>query len=84
MSFSIRQIRYFVATAELGQISRAAVELSISQSAITTAIRDLEKTVNSQLFIRSPGGMESRISRTSPAVLLKLLNGFDVMTQRSI
>lgn len=58
MSISLRQIRYFVATAELGQISRAAVELSISQSAVTTAIRELERTVNLQLFHRSTSGMD--------------------------
>lgn len=58
MSISLRQIRYFVATAELGQISRAAVELSISQSAVTAAIRELERTVNLQLFQRSPTGMD--------------------------
>lgn len=58
MSLSLRQIRYFVATAELGQISQAAIELSISQSAVTTAIRDLERSVNMELFRRSPSGME--------------------------
>lgn len=58
MSISFRQIRYFVATAELGQVSQAAVELSISQSAITTAIRDLEQTVGAALFLRSSHGME--------------------------
>ncbi|WP_159588411.1 LysR family transcriptional regulator [Chelativorans xinjiangense] len=58
MSISLRQIRYFVATAELGQISQAAVELSISQSAVTTAIRELERTVNLQLFHRSTNGMD--------------------------
>ena len=58
MGLSLRQIRYFIATAELGQISRAAVELSISQSAITAAIRELEHEVSSRLFERSPMGME--------------------------
>ncbi|WP_349365791.1 MAG: LysR family transcriptional regulator [Nitratireductor rhodophyticola] len=58
MPISLRQIRYFVATAELGQISQAAVELSISQSAVTTAVRELERTVNLQLFERSSSGME--------------------------
>ena len=45
MAISLRQLRYFVATAELGQISQAAIDLSISQSAITTAIKELEQTV---------------------------------------
>lgn len=58
MSISFRQIRYFVATAELGQVSHAAVELAISQSAITTAIKELEQTVGVALFLRSSHGME--------------------------
>lgn len=58
MSFSLRQIRYFVATAELGQISQAAIALSISQSAVTTAIRDLERHVGLDLFNRTPLGMD--------------------------
>lgn len=58
MSISFRQIRYFVATAELGQVSQAAIELAISQSAITTAIKDLEHIVGASLFLRSSHGME--------------------------
>ncbi len=58
MSVSFRQLRYFVATAELGQVSQAAIELSISQSAITTAIKELERAVGAALFLRSPHGME--------------------------
>lgn len=55
---SLKQLKYFVATAELGQISRAATALSISQSAITTAIQELEKTLGSELFKRSSHGVE--------------------------
>lgn len=58
MTISFRQIRYFVATAELGQVSHAAIELAISQSAITTAIKELEQTVGASLFLRSSHGME--------------------------
>ncbi|MBA8903046.1 MULTISPECIES: LysR family transcriptional regulator [unclassified Phyllobacterium] len=58
MSLSLRQIRYFVATAEYGQISLASAELRISQSAITTAIKDLEQTVGLELFNRSAQGMD--------------------------
>ena len=58
MTISFRQIRYFVATAELGQVSQAAIELAISQSAITTAIKELEQAVGTALFLRSPHGME--------------------------
>lgn len=58
MAISLKQVRYFIATAESGQVSQAAVNLSISQSAITTAIRDLEETVGARLFERTPHGMD--------------------------
>jgi DNA-binding transcriptional LysR family regulator len=58
MAISLKQIRYFVSTAESGQVSQAAVALSISQSAITTAIKDLEEEVGATLFSRSQQGME--------------------------
>jgi DNA-binding transcriptional LysR family regulator len=58
MSIRLHQLRYFVATAESGRVSQAAVELAISQSAITTAIKELEETVGTLLFLRTPHGME--------------------------
>ncbi|WP_438668610.1 LysR family transcriptional regulator [Pseudogemmobacter sonorensis] len=51
-------MKYFVATAETGQVSRAASELSISQSAVTTAIRELEVELGVELFVRTAHGME--------------------------
>lgn len=53
LDISFRQIRYFVCTAEMGQISIAAQELNITQSAITISIKDLENKLNLQLFVRS-------------------------------
>jgi hypothetical protein len=41
MTLSLRHLRYFIAAAESGQVSRAAVELSVSQSTITAAIQHL-------------------------------------------
>jgi DNA-binding transcriptional LysR family regulator len=55
---SLRQIRYFVSAAEHGQITQAAIDLAISQSAVTTAIKGLEGIVGAELFVRSPHGME--------------------------
>lgn len=55
---NLRQLKYFVATAESGQVSRAAVALSISQSSITTAIRELETDIGTELFTRTAQGME--------------------------
>ena len=57
MSYNLRHLKYFIATAELGQVSRAAIELSVSQSAVTAAIRELEATLGAKLFERSSLGM---------------------------
>jgi DNA-binding transcriptional LysR family regulator len=55
---SLRQLKYFAAAAELGRVSEAAVQLNISQSAVTTAIRDLEDMLGQLLFDRTPHGVE--------------------------
>ncbi|MEC7668714.1 MAG: LysR family transcriptional regulator, partial [Pseudomonadota bacterium] len=55
---NLRQLKYFLATAELGQVSRAASELSISQSSITSAIRELEQGMGTTLFNRTAHGMD--------------------------
>lgn len=54
---SIRQIRYFIAVANMGQVSRAAMELNVSQSAVTTAVKHLEEIVGAPLFNRHAGGV---------------------------
>lgn len=58
MDITVRQIRYFVATAESGQVSRAAELCNITQSSITLAINSLEKTVGYKLFVRQSRGMQ--------------------------
>ncbi|MFT3688718.1 LysR family transcriptional regulator [Paenirhodobacter sp.] len=58
MAFTLRQLRYFVAAAESGTVSGAALSLSISQSAVTEAIRDLEADLGVVLFNRHPRGLE--------------------------
>lgn len=57
MSLSLRQIRYFIATAEAGQVSRAAIDLHVSQSAITTALKGLEGMLGTKLFERQSHGV---------------------------
>ena len=57
MSFSTRQLKYFVAVAELGQISHASKELSISQSAVTMAIKEIEARLGQAVFFRSSNGV---------------------------
>jgi DNA-binding transcriptional LysR family regulator len=55
---NLRHLKYFVATAETGQVSRAANALSISQSSVTSAIKELEQTLDTELFQRTSHGME--------------------------
>jgi DNA-binding transcriptional LysR family regulator len=57
MTFSLKQIRYFIAAAETGQVSQAAVELNVSQSAVTAAILQLESALDLRLFDRIPSGV---------------------------
>ena len=57
MSLTIRQLRYFIATAETGKMSAAAAQCGVSQSAITVAIRDLEYQLGSVLFLRQQSGV---------------------------
>ena len=54
---SLKQIRYFIAAAEAGQITEAASHQNISQSAITTAIKSLEEMLDARLFERHSHGI---------------------------
>jgi DNA-binding transcriptional LysR family regulator len=58
MSLSLRQIRYFLATAEKGQISLAAASLNVSQSTVTGALQKLESDLGVSLLRRLPCGVE--------------------------
>lgn len=58
MALTLRQLKYFTAVAEIGRISHAAQKLNISQSAVTTAVRELEDLVGKQLLDRRSHGVE--------------------------
>ena len=76
MSISLRQIRYFVSTAEHGQVSHAALDLAISPSAITTAIQQIERAIGADLFVRSPQGMD-----LTPTGLQFLFHAYDILNK---
>ncbi|MCS5480859.1 LysR substrate-binding domain-containing protein [Corynebacterium sp. YIM 101645] len=57
MSVTLRQLGYFVAVAEHGTVTAAAAELYVSQSSISSAIGDLERALNVQLFVRHSRGL---------------------------
>ncbi|MFO7703606.1 MAG: LysR family transcriptional regulator, partial [Halopseudomonas sp.] len=52
MKFSFRQLEVFLATAFHENITRAADSLAMSQSAASSALRDLEQQFSVQLFDR--------------------------------
>lgn len=49
----LRQLEQFVAVAEEGQFTRAAARCTIAQSALSTAIRSLERDLGAALFVRT-------------------------------
>ena len=61
MSLTLRQVRYFIAAVETGQISHAAMEMNVSQSAVTAAIKALEAQLGVQLLERTPSGVTPTI-----------------------
>lgn len=50
--FTLVQLRYFAAAAELGSMTAASRELMVSQSAVSTAVAQLEKELGVQLLLR--------------------------------
>jgi DNA-binding transcriptional LysR family regulator len=58
MSFTLRQLHYFVAVAEHGSVTLAAHALAISQSSVTAAIKDLEADLGVKLFDRHSRGLK--------------------------
>lgn len=58
MEWSLRELRFFVAAADAGSFTDAAVELYVSQAAVSRTIAGLEKTVGDRLLRRVPRGCE--------------------------
>ena len=50
--YTLRQLEYFVAVAESGSVTGAAQRVHLSQSAMSTALSDLERVLGVQLLVR--------------------------------
>jgi DNA-binding transcriptional LysR family regulator len=59
-NLTFRQLRYFVAVAQTGQFSLAAIQENVSQSTISNGIGAIEEELGMRLFDRLPHG----VSRT--------------------
>jgi DNA-binding transcriptional LysR family regulator len=70
MQTQLRDVEYFAAIAEHGQVQRAAAALGLSQPALSKSLRRLEQAMNARLFKRTPKGVE--LTRVGSALLARV------------
>src|SRR5262245_17909513 len=58
MRTQLRDVEYFAAIAEHGQVQRAATALGLTQPALSKSLRRLETAMNAKLLKRTPKGVE--------------------------
>lgn len=75
MKYSLRQLEIFVAISRTESVSRAAEELSLSQSATSTALGEFERQFSLQLFDRV--GKSLRINETGQQLLPRAVELLD-------
>ena len=75
MKYSLRQLEIFVAISRSASVSRAAEALSLSQSATSTALSELERQFDLQLFDRV--GKSLRINETGQQLLPRAVELLD-------
>jgi LysR family transcriptional regulator, benzoate and cis,cis-muconate-responsive activator of ben and cat genes len=84
MIVELRQLRYFVAVADEGNLSGAARLLNVSQPPVTRQIHPLEEEIGQKLFVRTPKGV---VLTAAGAALLtearKILAQINLATERA-
>jgi len=80
MDLNLRQMRAFVAVAQLKSFTRAAELLHVSQPALTVQIRKLEETLRCRLLDRNSRSVEiTRIGRELLPMLQRTLQDLDAI-----
>ena len=56
---TLNQLKYIVEAAKAGSINRAAANLFVSQSVLSTSIKNFETEIGRTIFNRTPNGVQS-------------------------
>src|SRR5262245_8180885 len=75
----LRELRILIAVTQTGSMGKAAVQLAISQPAVSRAIADLEFSLGVSLLDRSPQGVEP--TPYGRALINRSLAAFDELGQ---
>ena len=67
---TLKQIEYYEAVCQTGNVTAAAQQLYVSRSVISRALQELEEELGIRLFLRSRDGMEL----TEQGVMLQSLH----------
>jgi DNA-binding transcriptional LysR family regulator len=79
----LRQLRYFLAVADAGQLTAAAAALGIQQPPLSQQIAALERRLGTRLFARHPKGVAlTDTGRLLAEEARRLLRDFDAMQAR--
>lgn len=54
---TLQQLKYFIVIAESGSFGKAAQKLYISQPTMSSVVRELEKELDTEIFVRTPKGV---------------------------
>ncbi|MFW5672906.1 MAG: LysR family transcriptional regulator, partial [Acetivibrio ethanolgignens] len=77
LDINLEYYKIFYYVGKLGGISLAAEELSISQPAVSQAVKQLERCLGSTLFIRTSKGV--RLTREGEILFSYIKNGYEMI-----